>query len=499
VLDLLASLVDKSLLHVETRARSGGIVETRFRMLETIREYGQEQLAASEELDVCRRRHAEHYLALVERSEPKLASAVQVEWLDRLEDEHDNLREALRWAIGPGECEVGLRLGSGLGRFWWSRGHWSEGRAWLSELIGLLEAAKPADEGLPPRECPDTRLRAKTSYVTGTLAWWQRDYDAARAHFETSLPIGRENDDVSAVTHALMGRGLVDWSQGNTVAARSRFEASLALLSELGESWVVALGRWLAGITIYDQGDFGLAGRHYEESLARFRRLDDRWGIAQVLNNLGLLANREGNDAMARSLHDQSLAIKRELGDRWGVAQSLNNMGISARGQRDFAAARAYHEEALAIWRDLGDQAGCVWSLHYLGAVALAEADMDAAGTAYRECLVMSNTLGDRAGVSTSLEGLASIAAAQGRAERALRLVAAANGIRAAAGALRSAAASENLERRLASAREALGAMAAREAQAVGRAMSLEDAVVDALDPTEDGHLLIGVDAGPAR
>ena len=124
VLDGMASLVDKSLLRQEEQA-SG---EPRFRMLETIREYGLECLTASGEEPAVRRAHADYYLALAEAAEPALTGPEQATWLDRLEAEHDNLRAALRWAEESGEAEIGLRLAGAFCQFWLMRGYLREGQ-----------------------------------------------------------------------------------------------------------------------------------------------------------------------------------------------------------------------------------------------------------------------------------------------------------------------------------------------------------------------------------
>ena len=137
VLDGVASLLDKSLL-CQAEQASG---EPRFRMLETIREYGLECLTASGAEPAVRRDHADYYLALVETAEPELTGPEQAPWLDRLEAEHDNLRVALRWAEESGEAEIGLRLVGALGQFWLIRGHLREGREQLTRLLGLAGAS----------------------------------------------------------------------------------------------------------------------------------------------------------------------------------------------------------------------------------------------------------------------------------------------------------------------------------------------------------------------
>src|SRR5262249_22123248 len=175
VLDGVASLVDKSLLRQQEQASS----EPRFRMLETIREYGLECLTASGEEPAVQRAHADYYLALIEEAEPALTGPEQAIWLERLEAEHDNLRAALYWAEESGGAEIGLRLAGALCQFWLMRGHLREGQERLARLLGLAEAS------------PHTAVRAKALRRAGHLADNLGDYAAAHAFFEESLAIWR--------------------------------------------------------------------------------------------------------------------------------------------------------------------------------------------------------------------------------------------------------------------------------------------------------------------
>jgi non-specific serine/threonine protein kinase len=153
--------VDKSL--VVARERGG---EMRYRLLETIRQYGREKLEASGEAEDVRRRHALFFLRLAEEAEPAMLGPQQDAWMGRLEMEHDNLRAALGWLRQEGALERDLRLAGALGRFWWFRGYFTEGRAWLEELLELAEA--------PGR----TVVRAKALHALGVLIHRSADYAA---------------------------------------------------------------------------------------------------------------------------------------------------------------------------------------------------------------------------------------------------------------------------------------------------------------------------------
>jgi len=312
ILATLESLVGKSLVR-PTEADG----DPRFTMLETIREYAWERLVDAGESEGLRERHRDCFLALVEDAEPKLTGAAQGVWLHRLDMEHENLRASLDWSLAEPGARGGLRLCGALQRFWWTRGHLSEGREWYARLL--------AKAGAEER----TLSRAKALNGAGLLAYWQGDYPGARVLHEESL----------AIRQALGDR------RGD---ASSRHNLAMVAKSE---------------------GDYARAKALYEESLAIKRELGDRWGMSATLNNLGSLVYEQGDYQASRSLHEESLAIVRALGDRMGVAASLSNLGEIACDQGDYQAASALHREGLEIRRDVGDRRGIAYSLEGLAAV----------------------------------------------------------------------------------------------------------------------------------
>ncbi len=315
VLDLLARIADKSLIIVEEREDG-----TRYRQLETVRQYFRERLLASGEAPVVRGRHRDWFLDLAERAQPEFRGAEQAAWFNRLEAEHDNLRTALEYSMERGEVEAALRLASAVARFWFVRGYSAEGRGWL-------EAALNRSSGAP------AAVRASALNAAGNLAvLGQSDYTAGRSFFEKSLAMWRALGDRQGIARALTNLGLVASDQGEQAAARSLYEESLAILRELG----------------------------------------DKWGIALSLNNLGLAAQRQG-DPGAQPLLEQSLAMMQELGDRQHMAVALDNLGLVASGGGNYASAGTHFKESLSIRRDLGDKRGIAYSLEGIGGLALAQ------------------------------------------------------------------------------------------------------------------------------
>jgi predicted ATPase len=245
VLDGVASLIDKSLLqHTEQEE------EPRLRLLETIREYGLEALAASGEMEATQRAHALYYLALAEEAESELEGPQQVRWLQRLEREHDNLRAALRWSLEQGEAgysmEMALRLGGALGGFWRARGPFSEGRT-------FLERSLTGSKGIV------SATRAKSLLAATMLAIYLGDMDRAESLAQESLALSRELGDTWGIAYSLLLLGRGAWFRGDFPAARPLLEEALALCREVGHKTGITYSLSDLGFIALKQGDYARA------------------------------------------------------------------------------------------------------------------------------------------------------------------------------------------------------------------------------------------------
>ena len=317
LLGCLESLVRASLL-----VRQAVAGEPRFAMLETIREFAAEQSRVAEETETVRSAHSAHYLELAEASEPRTRGHEQRSWLDRLEREIDNLREALRFLYGRGEAERGLRLAGALLWFWWDRGYLREGQEWLTAFLALPGAVSPA-------------VRAKALNAAGYLASSCGESEAAVAFNEESVGIARDISDTE----------LLAWS-------RAFFAA-----------------------THYRRGDTAAARAIGEQSLLAFRELDLPEGIAFATGYVGLAAQDQGDDAAARRLLEQGVSLGRWLGDDDNVSRCLLGLGFLAlHNQGDHAAARGYFRESLALSDELRHPYPLIYALEGLASVAAVEA-----------------------------------------------------------------------------------------------------------------------------
>jgi predicted ATPase/DNA-binding SARP family transcriptional activator len=412
VLDLLTTLVDKSLAQAEVRERG-----TRYRLLETIRQYGQERLAASGEEAPLRDRHLHYFLGLAEAAEPHLTGADQAVWLERLETEHDNMRAALDWIESRHATrdtrppvEAGLRLAGALWQFWMVHGHLSEGRAYLMDALGHVGTAK------------QTQVRATALNGAGVLAYHQGDYDTARSFHEQSLAIWRELGDKQGIAASLRNLGNISTFQRDYEAARALYEESLAIRRELGDKQGIAISLGNLGNIAFNQGDYGTARALYEEALVILRELGHKGGIALALNNLGNVVQALGDYGAARALYEDGLAIRQELGHKQGIAVSLGNLGSIACDQGDYATARALYEQSLEIGREMGDKVTIAWSLCLSGNVAQAQGDSGAARALYEQSLALFRELGEKGGIGSALMNLGNVACSQGDYEAARAL-----------------------------------------------------------------------------
>ncbi len=426
LLDGMASMVDKSLVQQVEPGKG----ETRFAMLDTIREYALEKLEASGEQPLTKRAHAAYCLVLAEEESTE-NGAQTAEWQERFALEHDNFRAALDCLTETGDAEWGLRLGTALFRFWEIREYLAEGRDRLGKLLKLAGAAAP------------TKARARALFAAGVLAGGQGDYASADALLGESQDIARQLGDKMGVAVSLNALG------------------------------VVACGR----------GDVATACALFEEGLVLWRELGDQKAVARALSNLANVLKVEREYDRAHALHVECLSIFQGLGDRTGVAWSLNYQGDIARDRGDTAAARKMYEQGLGIFRELGDRWGIAGTLADLGSLAREQGDYSAAHSLYAESIKLFQELDHKRGIARLLECSACSAAAQREAERSLRLAGAAAALRQHIGAPLTPAEQAKLEASLRAAREALTDTVGTKAWLEGWALPVEQAIEEVLMP----------------
>ncbi|HET7478739.1 MAG TPA: helix-turn-helix domain-containing protein [Rubrobacteraceae bacterium] len=301
VLGLLEGLVAQSLVMAEASPEGGEADETRYGMLEPVRQYARAKLEEVGEGEEERRRHAMFFLDLVERAAPELRGPWQVEWLHRLDAEHGNLRAAMAWALSAGEIETGARLAWALFVFWWMRGYYAEGRR-ASERVLAADAELTAS------------LRGKMLFVAGMMCNAQGDHE-----------------------------------RGQTLD-----EEGVRLLREAGDRPTLAIVLAALGYASVRRRDYDRATVLLEESLELYRELEDRWGTAKLLNNLGRLRTLRGDSGDAKPLLEEGLALSKELGDTSAIAEALHNLAVAALLPNEHDRAAVLFEESLTLAAEVG-------------------------------------------------------------------------------------------------------------------------------------------------
>jgi predicted ATPase/DNA-binding CsgD family transcriptional regulator len=301
VLDGLASLVDKSLIQVESRDAQ----DVRYRLLESVREYALEELEVWGETEAARRAHALHFLDLAERAEPELIGRGQRTWFIRLEQDHDNLRAALRWLYSQGEYVLALRMATALGYFWWVRGYYSEGRRILEELVGRA-----------PGGSTDPRTRALALSWLGVLLLFQGEMGRARAVLGDALAVARSADDPRSVTVSLLCLGLHANVSGEWEKSTPLLEEAVACARRAGDAWGTARALTDLAITTLYARDYARAERLLDEARAGYLRIGDERSLAEALLWLGMAVQKRGEASHAAALVRQALVTNRKLRDR---------------------------------------------------------------------------------------------------------------------------------------------------------------------------------------
>ena len=403
ILDLLAHLVDKSLIIVENAGK-----ESRYHRLETIRQYAREKLFETEEAARMRDRHLDYFRTLAEKAEIEIVNANQVAWLQRLDVEFDNIRAALEWSQEK-RVQDGLRLGSAIWRFCLRYGY-------TNELVEKLNQLLQHPQGILR-----TLARAKSLYVLSILAVWQSDYVRLRALADESYAIYKEIGDQGGEAAGLYALGLAA-DRNADPNALSLLLQSLALYRSMNDKTDIC-----DVLIVISQVSREVAQQQacLEEALALARARGDVITMAGALDNLGRIARDLGNFAQARAWLEESLEIQRPLGAP-GYVSTLGYLSILALYEGKLTEARAYLDEELALSRQPGMPVmlSHLWTLVNMGFVALHEGNMIEAKEKFNLTIRQFQKANSLIGMVFAIEGLANLHVRQNRPGEAARLLA---------------------------------------------------------------------------
>ena len=342
-LEGVASLTNKSLVRQMDSAQG----ESRFFMLETIREYASERRTESPEAENISRRHAEFFRALAEEAEPELLGPNQAAWLDRLEQEHDNLRGAIEWAVERAEVDTALSLSGALWRFWQFRGHLREAAMRFEKVLGL------------PGSSEHPEARAKALEGAGGIFYWMAKWDDAKRYYAECLELRRQLGDPAGLAEALYNMSFAysvpppPWRDLDR--AHELLDEAVAVYRQVGDERGEAKILWALSGAIFQVGnewqrsvDLG------EEALALFRKLDDRFGMAWALHSLGLSSVGIADLTRARSAITEALELFSSAGDLTGIGLVLADFSIVAVVSGDYERAIKLRGAALRVERQVG-------------------------------------------------------------------------------------------------------------------------------------------------
>jgi predicted ATPase/transcriptional regulator with XRE-family HTH domain len=465
----LAALTAKSLLNEQRlegqEGQGGAREERRYTMLQTIREFALERLQDRGEAGTIRRLHAEYYLALAEGAELELDGPQQADLMAWLENEHDNLRAALDWALGDGDVELALQLSAALARFWSAVGYLSEGRRWLETALAKAGSSTSAH-------------RAKALVGAGVLASRQGAYEQAIRFYDEALSLYRAKGDKRGTAITLSRLGASANEQGDFDKADAFYHESLTLSREIGDIASTAGTLNNLGNQEVLRGNIDQAASLYLSSLQLAREMGNKQKIATALLNLGRLAFHHQEDYQhAASYLGESLGLYRELGSKGGIAATLYQLGRAMLYQKCYSEAQSYLEESLHLCEQLEEMPGIAATRLGLGITILLQGGLIEARTLLHASLTLYREQGMKLGLIECLEALGGLASLEGRAEHAALLLGVVSSAREAMG-IRTSEVHSALFDALAHARAQLSERQFRAAWESGRAMQIEEALL---------------------
>ena len=422
--DGIASLVDKSL--VRQRRRRNAI---RLRLLGTIREFAWERLQAAGEVEMIRERHLDYFMRLASRAEQELVQANQAEWIELLEMEHDDLREATRYAIERGNVVAATALGAGLWRYWEQRGYLAEGVQLLQAIVALPEA-------------PDAE---------------------------------------HTMTRAIFGLGRLAFVHGEMTEAERVFDICLARAERTNdEPYIAGSLTQLAHITAR-RGDFDLAWRRYHRAYEIRRGRDELWAVGVSLHSMGSLARRRGDVDEALRLFTEAYELYTRSGHRHGIGQSSVELAETALIGGDIELARGHVDIALNEARAIDDRIVLANALLLGGRVQALDGDLRQAQISLGEALTTFRDMMAREDIAINLEAFAELACVASRPYDAARIGGAAEALRERVQVIRGVDEQARVERMIAQLREDVGDEFFEDAWATGREMAIERVIIEAL------------------
>jgi predicted ATPase/DNA-binding SARP family transcriptional activator len=456
VADILSHLVDKSLVIGD---RSGG--RARFRLLQTLALYGRERLAALDEADEVRTRHADHYGEICERGPAAFEGRGQAAWLAEAAAEADNIRTALAWRIEQGDAESALAIAGGLGWSFWLGGGGDEGVRLLDAALacpgeasvarrahammwssavransgsGLDEAVALGERARELwRDVGDDRGRRDATTLLAGVHVMRGDRERAIELFDEATALYEVDDDDWSQAVATSAAGRAASIRGDLVAAEAFQHRCVAHFEAAGVLWAMAAVNSDIALIAEMRGDLDAAVTATEKALGAARAIGLSLPEAQLLARLGNLMLELGDSARAEALHTEALAVGEDRGAKLGVTFALVGRATMRRRAGRFDEAAALATEALTLYRAADAPIGVARALSVLGFVAEQQGRLDEARQFHQDALDLTHDRDPRL-AAQALEGLAGVEAAEGDGRLAARLLGRAGQLRRESG-----------------------------------------------------------------
>ena len=411
VLEGVDTLVESSLIALHTETGE----EPRFRMLETIREFGIELLESTGSEDTVREQHARYMASLVHSAPPFLRGPDQVYWLDRLEQEHANIRLALDWHLAH-DVEAGLQMAAALWRFWWMRSHLIIGRGYFDQLLDR------ADDSIQPA----TLAAALTGAAVITLYESDLARDRAKELHEQALSIWLDlRDPPEGAYWSYFGLGINESRRGNLLGAAARFREALEYSQRRGHQYGILGGHLLLGNQAAWKGDLELAKGHFQAALSIAHELRDPWTIAMNAGNLATILAQQDRYDEALPLATEGLSLSLQLRHSRDVSWALDGLAEIELRRGRLPEARAYFDQALEYAHKASDSRRLGGARLGLGKIALLYDEVEEALESFSQALDTCLKAGSLPCIAESIEGLANANARSGNPKTALQLHAA--------------------------------------------------------------------------
>lgn len=479
VLDVLTRLVDKSLISADASFQ-----ETRYRMLEMVRQYAREAWDQPDESRVLRGRHLEYFVGLALEARPHFAGGPeQAVWLDRLEADHENCQAALQWSEATDEAAVsGLKLAALLAQFWYIRGHGLLARSALQHALARDAAVVSELHGEPGSEQDRDYWRSAALNAAAHFLTEEGLFEEARPMVEEAVAIRRRLGSPPDLARGLLTLGSHLYQTGHLSGARAAQEEALEIARSIGHTDLVAFSLNSLAAVLHSLGNVEECRRHLEESLALRREQGSPADLALVLGNLGGILAQCGDLAGAGRHLEEALRIQREIRNPPGMVPVLENLGGIALENGEAEEARQQYGEALEITRRLGLRPKSAQLYARLGMLETRLGRLEIAMEILRESLRMQRALSVSRELGETLTAAACLAARRGRREPATRLLGAAEAASGEVAAFRLKGELAFVSSCRTALQEDLGEEGYASALESGRTLSLAEAMDEALE-----------------